>query len=510
MTIGQLVVTMGMNLNPLSAGVKGAGAMFDSLQKKASALQGFAGGMWGKLAAFAGVGAFGAMTMQAMESVDATGKMAAALDMPVEQLVRLRHAAEMAGVQAGDMDSAMTRFSRRMAFGAQGSGAAMGTIKKLKLDAAQLASMDPAEAFRKVSDEINKLPTQAEKMAAAFQLFGNSGKDMLDLISQGSEGIGEKMAEADGLGKVFGQKDVDQVAAANDAIDYMKGSISGLFNQVAIASAPTIGAIANGFTAVMPTVQWFFGIVKDFALDSFAVLGWAMENWRGMAEYAWVSAQLGVVQFGASVVHFFTGVLPSLFSWFTSNWGNIWFSARDLVMTVFINIGKNIRGVMSAIWDFIASGGTKPLEFTWTRLTDGFRSTVSQLPDIPERAVSQLEAQLQADANRIGTGLGTTLGDTMASAWEERNAMPDPVKDRGSMESMAGTSAKSGTGTSGPAAARVDSTEAYKLITSARASQETARDAYAKKQLNATQAQTGILRQIASNTGDGDVEEVDY
>jgi len=65
---------------------------------------------------------------------------------------------------------------------------------------------------------------------------------------------------------------------------------------------------------------------------------------------------------------------------------------------------------MTAVWDFIASGGTKSLSVAWTPLLDGFKNTVAALPDIPPRAIGELEAGLAADSIRLGESLGTSLG----------------------------------------------------------------------------------------------------
>ncbi len=58
---------------------------------------------------------------------------------------------------------------------------------------------------------------------------------------------------------------------------------------------------------------------------------------------------------------------------------------RDIgvgTMTVFSNLTANIKNAMGAIWEFIKSGGTSGLEFTWTPLLDGFNRPLLNCPDI--------------------------------------------------------------------------------------------------------------------------------
>jgi len=145
-------------------------------------------------------------------------------------------------------------------------------------------------------------------------------------------------------------------------------------------------------------------------LEMSAMATWAFQNWPDIATLAFINVGLSLVRFGADFAHLFTGVMPALFSWFGSNWSQLFMTAASFVGNVFANIGKNIMAIMTAVWDFIASGGTKSLSLAWTPLLDGFKNTVAALPDIPPRAIGELEAVLAADSARLGESLGTSLG----------------------------------------------------------------------------------------------------
>lgn len=97
---------------------------------------------------------------------------------------------------------------------------------------------------------------------------------------------------------------------------------------------------------------------------------------------AFKKGQVAAVAFGAEIAHFFTGVLPALFTWFGKNWSGIWRTAVDFALTVFINLGKNIRAIFSAIWEFMKTG---KWDVAFTPITEGFRNMVQELPKIPKR-----------------------------------------------------------------------------------------------------------------------------
>jgi len=64
---------------------------------------------------------------------------------------------------------------------------------------------------------------------------------------------------------------------------------------------------------------------------------------------------------------------------------------------------------MTQIWAFITSGGTAELQFAWTPLLDGFESTVAQLPDIPDRAMTELEQSLEQQTQQVATQLADSF-----------------------------------------------------------------------------------------------------
>jgi hypothetical protein len=84
---------------------------------------------------------------------------------------------------------------------------------------------------------------------------------------------------------------------------------------------------------------------------------------------------------------------------------------------------------MKVIWDYIASGGTSTLEFAWTPLLDGFESTVAQLPDIPERAMTALEESLQQSTQQIGTELADSFDSLNMEAQASLTLTPPEMRE---------------------------------------------------------------------------------
>ena len=105
-------------------------------------------------------------------------------------------------------------------------------------------------------------------------------------------------------------------------------------------------------------------------------------------------------------------------SWFGDNWALLFLDAAALVGTFAENIKNNIVNAWTAIWDYI-TGKSDALNFDWTPLTDGFRKTIADLPDIPERALSQLEVQMSADISNMKSQFADGAADAVALALEK-------------------------------------------------------------------------------------------
>jgi tape measure domain-containing protein len=159
-----------------------------------------------------------------------------------------------------------------------------------------------------------------------------------------------------------------------------------------------------------------FSSITEFLAAMFGAATFIFDNLGTVASYAWKIMQLGALMAFNDIIYFFTDTIPAYLSWFSENWANVFLDAGTIVATVFTNIAKNIGAAMTAIWDFIASGGTAKLEFAFVPLLDGFKATVAELPNVPDRALTELEQQLTAELGTMGAELGGGLQAAMAEA----------------------------------------------------------------------------------------------
>jgi len=106
-----------------------------------------------------------------------------------------------------------------------------------------------------IADVFKSMPDGVEKTGLAMQLFGRSGKDMIPVLNQGSEGLKALGIDAENLGVVMDQKAV--VAAKN--LTYAQRDLgeafTGLQLVVGTAIIPSLTDLATWFTNVLVSVR---------------------------------------------------------------------------------------------------------------------------------------------------------------------------------------------------------------------------------------------------------------
>jgi hypothetical protein len=179
-----------------------------------------------------------------MENIDKTAKVADRLGATTEELIGMRHAANLAGVGADELDKALEKLSKNLG---DPSKEVADALDKIGLSSIALLNMSPGERFAKIADGINKLGTQGEKAAVATALFGKTGADLLNTLELGSAGLRDATEETKKLGTAFSRIDAAQVEEANDSVTKLHSAFDGLLQKLSFKVAPFITELANDF-----------------------------------------------------------------------------------------------------------------------------------------------------------------------------------------------------------------------------------------------------------------------
>jgi len=168
--------------------------------------------------------------------------------MTLGEFSGLALAGDLAGVSMETIAKAATKADIMFVKASQGSKVAQAAFAGLGLSVDQLGGMSASERFDAIAAAIAKLPTEAQRAAAAVQIFGRSGVDLLPLFSQGAEGIAQAREQAERLGLTLTNAQGQDVEAMNDAFTMAGKAIEGVVNQVVAYLSPEVKKVADTFT----------------------------------------------------------------------------------------------------------------------------------------------------------------------------------------------------------------------------------------------------------------------
>ncbi|MBY8235494.1 hypothetical protein KW522_06575 [Vibrio fluvialis] len=160
--------------------------------------------------------------------MDKLAKKSSNLNLPISELQAMQSQAEHAGVSADALSASMTRFTRRLGvLQTTGAGALGSYLKKSKNAAFRdlQGAKDTQEAYKMLLESFSKLKTAQEQMAFADAAFGDSGREMLIMLREGTQGLTAARQEFNDLGGGATAEDAAKAEAYNDAVQRISESL---------------------------------------------------------------------------------------------------------------------------------------------------------------------------------------------------------------------------------------------------------------------------------------------
>ena len=189
-----------------------------------------------------------AMIRSGLQTVDAQAKLAQSLGTTVASIQTLERAGELAGVSMSGIEQATKDLTRRLSQAAAGTGPAADALDRLSLSATDLIALPLDQRVGAINAAIESFVPAAERAAVAGQLFGEEGSIAMSRIDTAT--LRQATEDVLAFGVVVSEQDADQIERTNDAISRLRLIWRGLSNQLAVAAAPALEAVANAMAAV--------------------------------------------------------------------------------------------------------------------------------------------------------------------------------------------------------------------------------------------------------------------
>lgn len=410
-TIGKVRAVFTASTSGLTAGVSQATSSMKRMQAEVRGLR----GSMASLVAIQGTQLFASFVSGATqaarslismgaaeaETIDNTNKLAARLGFTYAEMAGLANAGALVDVSMETIGKATQKAEIAFAKAAGGSKAATAAFEAIGLSVDRLNGMTAAERFQAIAQAISQLPTEAQRAAAAVQIFGKSGVELLPMFQQGAAGIQAATAEAQRFGLALTQAQVDNVDAMGDSFDRAKQAISGVIQQVVAYLAPAIEKVVTTFS--------------DFiAAENGAKIG------QSIGEGIFSGAR-SLAAVGDAIVSNFGSVF-SYVSKVGGQWVSVWQVAGQ-VGSVFASIGRFLQGAFLSLVGAVSSIGEMLLVAVREAAallgfdTSNLDSLIAGIGGFNEQLNQDIAAAFNASAENFGAALSQesqTAGQAIA------------------------------------------------------------------------------------------------
>jgi len=187
----------------------------------------------------------------AIGRIDAMDEAAQSIDGTVNALRALELATGEAGIAQGDLMSTMQAMNRELAKAQEEGGPAADALKKIGLNAKDLAAMDADARLAAIADAMHGMGLSAGQATAVLQDLGVRSKEMSVALLGGGDAIRAARSDIASLGLELSKSGIEAVTRANDALGRMGLAAEALGNQIAVVLAPVLERMASAFVNSM-------------------------------------------------------------------------------------------------------------------------------------------------------------------------------------------------------------------------------------------------------------------
>lgn len=306
---------------------------------------------------------------EAIKLEEAIGRLAQKTGLAVPTIAAMREEADKVGVPFDRLSFGLTTFSQKVFEAATQGGKAAETFQRLGV------SLISNDGTLKNTDAIllsflqrmKELPDGPQKAAAAMELFGRSGKELIPVLSEAADAV-EKSRNSPGP---ISEESVAQAMEFEQRMREVKDAVEMMWVQVANKLLPSLNELANKLLEVSrdadknrEAVETLAGIIKGLitVIGVAAMAFYTLGAWIGSEAYiAWTNLGIAidhvkqllkdVANVAVSVVTLFADLnrisITLGQAWYDILTGNFT-AAKDVIKRELNQIKMDLAGVLGA------------------------------------------------------------------------------------------------------------------------------------------------------------------
>jgi hypothetical protein len=200
---------------------------------------------WSAAVGAAAAAATAAMVKSGLATGDALAKQAQQLNTTVDDLTKLKRAADLAGVSQSTLEGASRALTTRLSMAAAGSGDAAKALETLGLSASELQKLPLTERIKTINEALANNVDASQRAGLASKIFGEEAGLAVSQIDVAT--LERAAKEVDRFGAGLSEVDAAKIEAANDSMSQIGLAFEGASLQLAAEFAPMLKLIGDSF-----------------------------------------------------------------------------------------------------------------------------------------------------------------------------------------------------------------------------------------------------------------------
>lgn len=186
-----------------------------------------------------------ACVKSAAEYADELKTLSEQTGVAVDTLQAWDYASELIDTDFNTMTSSLQKLEKTMASSPE-------TFRELGISITDSTGhmRSAEEVFYRTIDALKNIKNETEKDQIAMEIFGKSADELTGVINTGSKGLQNYKNEAQALGLILSQEEVDAAAEAQDAFDQLTKSLEVAKMKIGSQLAPVISAFAKAISSI--------------------------------------------------------------------------------------------------------------------------------------------------------------------------------------------------------------------------------------------------------------------
>ena len=244
--IRSLAESLGININPAIEKLAGR---FDGVSKNAGYAIMAVGGIATSLIS---------CTMHAASFADEVVTLSKVTGISTTELQKFQYASKQLDVSIDSLSDGLKEITNKMYEAANGSEETSTLFKKLHVSIKDGRGQlkDANEVFYETIDALGKIKNETQRDAVAMKLFGESARNLNPLIEMGSQKLRELGIEAENMGVIMSEAELNGFVKLQDAMDKFNASSEGLKNSLGLMLLPMLTALFESISSIpVPVLQ---------------------------------------------------------------------------------------------------------------------------------------------------------------------------------------------------------------------------------------------------------------